>query len=128
MWRAAFKPLPLAFFKCEGMQPWHGGVSDSVARGVICRSGRQDSVPWQSLNPHKSASLVMTDPGQTFQKYFRWRVSEDLLVYTERIIVDKLVLARLRNTTELHLIISRTERFARDRQRNNLMCTVCLNS
>ena len=110
------------------MQPWHGGVSDLVARGVICRSGRQGLVPWQGLNPHKSASLVMTRIGQTFHKYFRWRVSEDLLVNAERIIVDKFVLTRLRNTTELHLVVARTERFARDRQRNNLMCTVCLHS
>lgn len=40
-------------------------------------------VPCRGVDPHKSASLVMTRIGQTFQKYFRLTVSEDLLGYAE---------------------------------------------
>ena len=37
------------------------------------------------------ASIVMTFDRQTFRKFFRSEVSEDLLDDTERIIVDELV-------------------------------------
>lgn len=70
------------------------------------------------------ASMVMTSDGQTFQKNFWMEVSEDLLGDTERIILDELVSARLRYTTQLHLIVSRTELFSSDREWNYVLLTL----
>ena len=72
------------------------------------------------------ASMVMTSAGQTFQKYFYEEVSEDLLDYAERIFLDKLVATRLRHTTQLHFIISRTQHLSRDREWNKILLALVL--
>lgn len=64
---------------------------------------------------------LMTLGGQTFQKNFRWVVSEDLLDNTERIILNKLIGARLQHTTQLQLIVSRTKHFPSDGEWHNIL-------
>ena len=89
------------------------GVRDYVARGVFVNATLQ----W-----------FMTLAAQTFQENFLRVVSEDLLDYTERIFLDKLVGARLRHATQLHLIISRTQHFSSDREWNNVLLTLSFDS